>query len=205
MAVIRGLQDFKSALRGGGARPNLFEIVIPAFPAAVATDPQGLGQTWDTEGLRMLAKAASLPGETNGTIDVPFRGRVFKVSGDKTYEPWVVTIINDQDFRHRNALAGWMQSINQQSDHCGLTEPASYMHNAQVFQLGRGDGGTCQPETLSGTGNPPAQVLAQYRIVDMFPTNISPIELNMESSDQIEEFTVEFTYQYHYREQPTGE
>jgi len=206
MAVIRGLQDFKSALRGGGARPNLFEVVIPSLPAAVANDPQGLGTTFDSEGFKLLCKAAAIPASTSGVIEVPFRGRVFKVSGDKTYETWTLTVINDEDFRHRHTLEGWMQNINSQSSHCGLTEPASYMHNAQVFQLGRKkDGSACGPETLSGNTSHEANVLAQYRFVDMFPTNISEIALGYDNSDQIEEYTVEFQYQYYYREDPTGE
>lgn len=206
MAQIRGLQDFKSALRGGGARPNLFEVVIPTLPQAVAVDPQGLGNsTFDTEGFRYLCKAAQIPGATNGLIQVPFRGRVFKVAGDKTFDNWTVTIINDQDFRHRHVFEAWIQNVNQQSDHSGLAEPASYMHNAQVFQLGRQKDGPVARETISGAGNPEANVLAQYRFVDMFPVNISPIELSYDSTDQIEEYTVEFAYQYNYREQPTGE
>lgn len=206
MAQIRGLQDFKSALFGGGARPNLFEVVIPTLPSDVATDPQGLGNpNFDTQGFRYLCKAAAIPEATLGLIEVPFRGRVFKVAGDRTFPNWTVTVINDQDYRHRHVFEAWIQNIGQQSDHSGLAEPASYMHNAQVFQLGRQKDGPVQRETLSGAGNPEANVLAQYRIVDMYPVSVSPIELGYDNADQIEEYTVEFAYQYHYREQPTGE
>jgi hypothetical protein len=213
MAIIKGLKDFKSALRGGGARPNLFEVLIPTLPAAVANDPQGLAGNFDIGGFRILCKATALPGSTQGVIEIPFRGRTFKVAGDKTFETWTVTVINDEDFRHRNTFEAWMQNISQQSDHSGLSNPACYMHNAQVFQLGRQTrNGDCGPGvvretfTTSDAGNQQtANVLAQYRFVDMFPINVSPIELSYDSSDQIEEFTVEFAYQYYIREEPTGE
>lgn len=190
---IRGLSQFKKALNGGGARPNLFEIELPE---GIPGDPQGLA-TWDGDtklDSRFLCKAASLPASNSAAIDVPFRGRTFKVSGDRTFDPWVVTFINDQDFALRRVMEGWMQALNQYSDHSGLTNPVDYMRNATVFQLGRG------PVTReSGTGSGgPADVLAAYRFVDIYPTQISAIDLSYDSSDTLEEFTVEFQVQFWY-------
>ena len=84
------ISNFKSALIGGGARPNLFEVELTTLPNGVA---------WDADKFRYMCKASSLPASNIAAIDVPFRGRIFKVAGDRTIETWSVTIINDEDFK----------------------------------------------------------------------------------------------------------
>ena len=200
MATLKGLSQFKSKLIGGGARPNLFEVTIPSFPGGVNLGGQGDGGTgsFDAENFTFLCKAAALPASVIAPIDVPFRGRILKVAGDRTFDSWTVTIINDENFSHRRAFESWMQNIGQYSDHSGLTEPNSYMTDAQVVQLGRASVGR---ETGTGTGGN-ANVLAQYKFKDIFPTNISQIDLSYETADTIEEFTVEFQVQFWYPETP---
>ena len=91
------ISEFKSRLLGGGARPNLFEVELTTLPASV-TFP------WQADRFGFLCKAAQMPAQTIANIDVPFRGRIFKVAGDRTIEPWSITIINDEDFRIRKAM-----------------------------------------------------------------------------------------------------
>jgi hypothetical protein len=196
MATLKGLSQFKSKLIGGGARPNLFEVSIPSFPAGVS-NAQGVGGSFDAENFTFLCKAAALPASIIAPIEVPFRGRTLKVAGDRTFDVWTVTVINDENFSHRRAFEYWMQSIGQYSDHSGLTEPNSYMTDATVLQLGRTAVGR---ESGTGTGGN-ANVLAQYKFKDIFPTNISAIDLSYDTTDTIEEFTVEFQVQFWYPEQ----
>ena len=115
---LRKISDFKSKLSGGGARPNLFEVVL-SFPASAPTDTNTLDKS------RFLIKAAALPSSTVGPINVPFRGRILKIAGDRTFESWTVTVINDTDFAIRSALEKWMNSINRLSDATGATDPAA--------------------------------------------------------------------------------
>jgi hypothetical protein len=193
MATLKGLSQFKSKLIGGGARPNLFEVTIPSFPGGVNLGIQGAGNgKFDAENFTFLCKAAALPASVIAPIDVPFRGRILKVAGDRTFDSWTITVINDENFSHRRAFESWMQNIAQYSDHSGLTTPDSYMTNATVSQLGRSK---VRRESGTGTGGN-AEVLAQYEFVDIFPTNISQIDLSYDTSDTIEEFTVEFQVQY---------
>ena len=178
------ISQFKSALVGGGARPNLFEVELTTFPTAAAN------ADWDPNNFRFMCKAAQLPASTIANIDVPFRGRIFKVAGDRTIDTWTITIINDEDFRIRNAMEAWMDGIAKLSNNLGATNPSAYMRNATVFQLGRG----ANPRSENADGDRNA-VLAEYEFIDMFPTNISQIDLSYDSSDTIEEFTVEFQVQ----------
>ena len=194
MATIKGLSQFKSKLSGGGARPNLFEVSIPSIPV---TSKQSVSDSaYDAELFTFLCKAAALPASNIAPIDVPFRGRILKVAGDRTFDTWTITVINDENFKYRNVFEGWMQGIAQYSDHSGLTSPTSYMTDATVIQLGRG---TVNAETGTGSGGN-ANGLAQYKFKDIFPTNISQIDLSYDTSDTIEEFTVEFQVQYWYPE-----
>ena len=171
---VRTISDFKSKLTGGGARPNLFEVVL-AFPSAVAIDNDVLQKS------RFLVKAAALPSSTIAPVDIPFRGRILKVAGDRTFETWTITVINDVDFSIRSAFEKWMNSINKMTDATGLTNPADYHKDAIVNQLDR-DG----------------SVLRAYKFWDIFPTNVSTIDLSYETTDTIQEFTVEM--QVHYWE-----
>lgn len=199
MATLKSLSQFKSKLIGGGARPNLFEVTIPSFPAGINLGVQGDGTgQFDAENFTFLCKAAALPASTMNPIEVPFRGRTLKVAGDRTFDVWTITVINDEDFSHRRAFEAWMQNVNQYSDHSGLTNPNDYMADATVVQLGRAQ---VARETGTGTGGN-ANVLAQYKFKDIFPTNISAIDLSYDNSDTIEEFTVEFQIQFWYPEVP---
>jgi hypothetical protein len=181
VARLKTISQFKSALSGGGARPNLFEVELTTFPTGIS---------WDADKFKYLCKAAALPGSNVASIDVPFRGRTFKVAGDRTIDAWTVTIINDEDFKLRRAFESWTELIAKLDNNLGATNPGAYMSNATVYQLGRGS-------QINSTTNAGADssVLAAYKFVDIFPTSVSPIDLSYDSGDTIEEFTVEFQVQ----------
>ena len=191
MATNKFISDFKTTLAGGGARPNLFEVGI-TLPTAAATAAGGqLPNTFV-----MLCKAANLPGSTVAQIDVPFRGRIFKVAGDRTFDPWSITVINDTDFAIRKVMENWMQHISQYKDASGVTDPSTYMGSATVQQLSRSS------STVTATSGGGAIVVArEYTFQDIFPTSVSAIDLSSDSSNAIEEFTVEFQVNYWY---PSG-
>ena len=175
------ISNFKTAMSGGGARPNLFEVEITTLPEGIA---------WNANNFKFMCKAAQLPGQTIASIDVPFRGRTFKVAGDRTIDAWTVTIINDENFEYRNAFESWTELIAKLDTNIGATLPDAYMRNAKVYQLGRGSRASSTDNT--GTEN---VVLKEYEFIDIFPTSVAPIDLSYDSGDTIEEFTVEFQVQ----------
>ena len=130
----RTLESFKARMVGGGARPNLFECEL-AFPP----DSIPVGTTEDvlSDKTRFLVKAASLPASTLGVIDIPFRGRNLKIAGDRTFDPWTITVINDSDFSIRTAFERWMNLINKHEDNAGKNDPVDYQTDAIVKQFGR--------------------------------------------------------------------
>ena len=175
------ISQFKSALIGGGARPNLFEVELTTLPAGIS---------WDADSFRYMCKAAQLPAQNVANIDVPFRGRIFKVAGDRTIDTWTVTVINDEGFILRNAFEEWAELIAKLDTNLGATDPSAYMTNAKVFQLGRGS--TTSSKSSEGTSN---AVLKEYEFIDIWPSNVAAIDLSYDSSDAIEDFTVEFQVQ----------
>jgi hypothetical protein len=182
----RTISQFKSRLAGGGARPNLFEVEL-------TLDGEGLGFSlpgYDATQMAFLCKAANLPAQNIASIDVPFRGRIFKVAGDRTIDTWTITIINDEDFRLRRAMEFWTEQIASLDTNLGATSPNAYMAAAKVYQLGRGS----SPRSTDNAGDANS-VLAEYEFVDIFPTEVSAIDLSYDSSDTIEEFTVTFQVQ----------
>ena len=172
---LRTISQFKTALGGGGVRPNLFEVRMDASNLT-----QFMGGV-PAENLAFMCKAAALPAQNVASIDVPFRGRQFKVAGDRTIDNWTITVINDENFAIRNAMERWSQSIVDLATNQGQIAPTNYMSNADVFQYSRqkGDG-----ESVG--------VLKQYKFVDIFPITVGDIALSYESGDTIEEFDVEF-------------
>ena len=187
---IRTISDFKSKLSGGAARPNLFEVEIPKFPAFVAG-------SWDVDTIEkfsFMAKAAALPASNVAQIEIPFRGRVLKVAGDRTFDVWTVTIINDEDFKIRTAMEQWMNMLSKLDNATGATNPGQYMVDAYVHQLGRGI--EANSKGHGGSATDYKAPLRTYRFYDIFPTNVGQIDLSYESTDTPEEFTVDFQVQY---------
>ena len=190
MATTKTLRDFKSKLAGGGARPNLFEASINSFPTAIS-------EAWDNsseaEGgaFKFLCKSTALPASNLGSIEIPFRGRTLKVAGDRTFDDWTVTIINDEDFRLRTAFERWSNVMSQLDDATGVTNPTSYMTDAFIQQLGRGP----SAQSASNNGGNSA-VLRSYKFFDVFPVTVGEIALSYDTTDQLEEFDVTFRYQY---------
>jgi len=160
--------DFKAKLKGGGARSNLFKATVN-FPAYAGGD---------AELTSFMCKAAQLPASVMNVIEVPFRGRQLKIAGDRTFEPWNVTVLNDTGFEVRNAMERWMNGINAHSANTGLTNPVTYQADLIVEQLDK-DG----------------SVVKTYNFRGCFPTNMSSIDVSYEN-EAIEEFTVEFQVQY---------
>ena len=192
----RTLDAFKGRMVGGGARPNLFECEL-FFPDEAI--PNDATRDEVTDKARFLVKAANLPASNVTPINIPFRGRNLKIAGDRVFDPWTVTVINDVDFGIRNTFERWMNLINKHEDNAGLTDPTSYQKDVFVRQFGRSAVGGPVPQTAV---NMP--VLKAYKFFGVFPTNVSDIALSYDSSDSLEEFTVELQVQWWDALDPTG-
>jgi hypothetical protein len=162
------IDDFKGKLTGGGARANLFKATVNFGPVG---GPVELAS--------FMCKAAQLPASIIAPITVPFRGRQLQIAGDRTFEPWTITIINDTNFSIRDPMERWMNTINGHTSNDGLTNPISYMADLAVEQLDK-DG----------------SAVKKYDFRGCFPTNVSAIEVSYDSENTIEEFTVEMQVQY---------
>lgn len=169
----RSIEDFKAVLQGGGVRPTMFEVEL-TFPDTVVSDPN----LSTNEGI-FLIKAAQLPASNVGLIEVPFRGRKLKVSGDRTFEDWAVTVTNDVSFGLRKAFEEWSERIQNHNYALGSNSLNDYFASAIVRQLDR-DG----------------QQLRAYRFEGIWPQTVDAIDLDFDSTDQVEEYGVTFAVQY---------
>ena len=179
----RSIVDFRSKLTGGGVRSNLFEVSIE-YPAELGLDTSSDGAKATGE---FLIKAAEIPASNLGNIPVPFRGRVLPVAGDRTFDPWTVTVINDETFIIRDAMEKWSNFINDLQTSQGEVNPEIYQTSAFVKQLSR-----------NGGNNPgDIDVLREYRFEGIYPNTVSSIPLDYGATDQIEEFQVTFNYLFY--------
>ena len=168
---MANINDFKAKLAGGGARANQFKVTMP-FP--------GYAQVGgEIEDLAFLCTTAQIPAMNVGLVNVPFRGRQIKIAGDRTFADWSITVLNDTNFKLRNAFERWQNGINNMSDNEGLSNPVDYQVDAFVDQLDR-NGNTLKSYTLRGA----------------FPTEVAAIDLNFATNDEVETFGVTFQYQY---------
>jgi len=187
----RTIDGFKSRLLQGGARPNLFEVEFN-FPRSIKNiDP--INEIESDDKFRMMIKGAQLPASNVAEVVVPFRGRQLKVAGDRRFDPWTITVLNDGDFNIREAFEKWSNFILKVSDGSGAVNPADYQADWVVHQLGRGN------NTLDKTGKENKNtlpVLRSYRMKGCWPSSISAIELSYDNADVIEEFQVTLQVQY---------
>ncbi len=168
---MANINDFKAKLAGGGARANQFKVTMP-FP--------GYAQVGgEIEDLAFLCTTAQIPAMNVGLVNVPFRGRQIKIAGDRTFADWSITVLNDTNFKLRNAFERWQNGINNMSDNEGLSNPVDYQVDAFIDQLDR-NGNTLKSYTLRGA----------------FPVDIAAIDLNFATNDEVETFGVTFQYQY---------
>jgi len=168
MAIL-GVDDFKSKLVGGGARANLFKVTLN-YPSYV---------NGDVELTSFMCKGAQLPASIIAPVPVLFRGRQLQLAGDRSFEPWNVTVINDSGMEVRNAMERWMNGMNSNVSNEGLSNPIDYMADAVVEQLDK-------------AGN----VTKKYDFRGIFPTNVAAIDLSYDNENAIEEFAIEFQIQY---------
>lgn len=175
------INEFSGRLTGGGARPTLFKITMsnPVDPSA-------------NELIEFMCESTSMPGSSISAIELPYFGRKIKVAGDRTFEPWQITVINDENFTVRNSMEAWHSAINGLANNLRnrpSNSPTEYKAQATVIQYGR-----------KGVNDK----LREYKYVGLFPTEISPIELDWNATDQIERFTVQFAYDYYELVLPQG-
>jgi hypothetical protein len=169
---MANIADFKAQMIGGGARPNQFRVEI-TFPSYVTLGVVA-GQR-----AQFLCKAAQLPASTIDTLPVLYRGRPVNFAGERTFQPWTVSIYNDTTFGIRNALEQWQSGIQNYNTTNGRVNPTDYQVDMSVHQLDRN-----------------GAIIKSYKFVDAFPTNISAIGLDYEQQNAIEQFDVEFTYNF---------
>ena len=168
---MANINDFKAVLAGGGSRANQFQVPMP-FPGYAA-------QGGETRVMSFLCRSTNLPGMTLGEVGVPFRGRLLYIAGDRSFETWTTTIMNDTDFLLRNAYERWMNGINALSDNSGLENPSDYQVDAFVDQLDRA-----------------GSVIKSYTFRGLFPLTIANIDLAYDTNDAVEEFEVTYRYQF---------
>ena len=166
------------ALAKGGARANLFEVVISDIDATLMT-AAGVKE------FTFACKAANIPAMAVGVVEVPYFGRVVKVPGNKTFDNWSVTIINDEGFLVRNGFEKWVASMGT---HKGNVQ------SAESTNLTSGLYGDATVQHYGKTGS--TSKIAEYKFVNIFPVSVSEIALGWDANDAIEEYTVEFAYDY---------
>ena len=185
MAKRGTLDDFKANVTSDFARPNLFQVDL-AFPSGIINNASlvELG--------KFTVRAANLPASQIGVIEVPFRGRVLKIAGDRTFEPWTITIQNDSKFTLRTAFELWASSVQAYNENftsaAGLgdaDDATGYFADMTVHQLARDIKDGEKPK-----------ILKSYRFYNVFPSAIAAIDLDFGNNDAIEEFTVELQTQY---------
>ena len=183
MSTALGLLSFQKAIKGG-VRPNLFQV-NHGFPTGV--DPVAISEVQGGE-VPYMCKAAALPATNVGTVELPFRGRVIKVPGDRTYETWTATFYMDDAFELRSAYERWIQltnGVDTNTAEASVTT-AGILEDITVEQLSKFGGTSTELE-----------VIRTYKLIAGFPVSVSQVSVAYDNNDSYEEFDVEFAYQYH--------
>ena len=177
---MANIADFKATMIGGGARPNQFRVQL-AFPSYVSTGIVAGQQA------QFLAKAAQLPASMVENVPIQYRGRAVNIAGERTFAPWTITVYNDTDFAIRNAMEQWSNGVQNLASTNGRVNPRDYQVDLLVHQLDR-NGATVKT----------------YHFKDAYPTSVGAITVDYETTNAIEIFEVDFTYNYWTSETSTG-
>ena len=173
MAYKKSIDNFKSVLQGGGVRPTMFQVEL-TFPNGTVADATAM----TNEGI-FLCKGTQLPASNVTQIPVPFRGRQLKVSGDREFDDWTVTITNDVSFQLRAGMEKWSELVQNHNFALGANTLDEYFATAIVRQLDR-------------QGNQ----LRAYAFEGIWPTSVAQIGLDMGDTNSVEEYEVSFAVQY---------
>ena len=172
MAITSNVSSFLTQVKQG-VRPNMFQVDI-TFP----------GTNADQTLVSYMCKSAALPASNIGVIEVPFRGRTVKIAGDRTFDNWSATFINDKEMKSRAYFEQWLNQINTHKANTGeIQDPTAYGRSVVIRQLEKDN-------------SPAGSELRSYKLWYAFPISTSAIDLAYDSNDQIEEFSVEFQYSY---------
>lgn len=176
--MVLSVDQFRDKLVGGGARANLFEVELQ-LPEDVPFAGSDTIQTI-SEASKFLVKTAEIPGSTITPIIIPFRGRQVKISGDKTFDPWTVTVLNDTNFTIRSTMERWMAYMNNHIDGQGQSRPSGYEAQLKVAQLDRNAN----------------KASHSWLFVGAWPSDLGPISVSFDNENTIEEYQITFQYQY---------
>ena len=163
------IDQFKAQLIGGGARANQFRVIL--------NTPSGIATGLIAANAQFMIRSAALPGQTITEIPIQFRGRQLYLAGDREFETWTTTVLNDTDFAIRNGIERWMNGINDLQTNTGVTNVTEYTADMVVQQLDRDN-----------------RVLKQYTLTSCFPQAISAIDLNMDTVNEVETFEITWRY-----------
>ena len=180
MSTAFNVDQFKAALVSGGARPNQFAVQL-SFPTYVTGSANAVRRA------PFLVSVAELPGQTINPAVVQYRGREVRFAGDRTYNPWTITVLNDADMSIRNSMEQWMNGMDDLVTKIGRLNPVEYQRNLDVFQLDRN-----------------GRILKSYKIINAFPIDVSPVGLDFGANDVLSTFTVTWTFQHFTTSQSTG-
>ncbi len=183
---MANLTTFKNKI-GYGVRPNLFQVTVADLGSSISTIANSSDITGTDPKFTFLCRSAGIPAASIGTVEVPFRGRVIKLPGDRTFESWTVTIMADENMAVRSFFEKWMDHLNKHDNGAGYT--SNFAATLKVEQLARG--------TSTGTGTTdPHSIVKRYDFKNAFPSNVSQIDLSYDNNNSIAEYTVEFQYDW---------
>lgn len=165
------INQFKEGLSLGGARSNYY-IVSGRLPDETAE-----------RNLAFLCRSASLPVANVNVVEVMTPGgRKLKLSGERTFDNWTVTVYNDTAMRMRRAFEAWQVKSGLYSSPIAFDRLDDYA-SAQgwnVWQLSRSG------EYVHG-----------YSFFNCWPSRLGEISLNYDEAGSIEEFEVELAFSHY--------
>jgi hypothetical protein len=170
---MANISNFKAQMQGGGARPNQFVVEL-TFPAFVGTIGNNAAQA-----ASFLCRASSLPASQQEDIQLSYRGRPVHFAGERSFAPWSISVYNETNFLIRNMFEIWQNGMLEYATTNGIMRPMDYQVDMAVYQLDRND-----------------RVIKGYTFYDAYPTNVSSIALDFEQNNTVEQFDVDFVYNY---------
>ena len=172
------IATFKNAF-DGGTRPNRFVIS--------GTIGQPVGDAVES----LLVKAGQVPAQTLGVLQIPFRGRVAKLPGDRAYAEWTFTMVDttgaESGRNFRREFESWHESFNKHRENVVEGQNVLNGTNEDFYTQW-----TVQQLDMTGTVIPDRTIT----LINCWPVEVGAIDLSYDAADTITEYTVTLAYDY---------
>lgn len=157
-----------------GARPALFSVQLTA-PPVLGLDATSIAT------FSFRCRAAQLPAASNPAMQVPYFGRFTKHATFKQFDPWQISVMEDEGYEVRALFEKWSNLLNSMESNVrgASLDNQDYKALFEITQFGKDE-----------------EPLRSYQMIGAWPETVGGIQMAWNDTNDIVTFPVTVQYDY---------